>query len=117
LRERSRACTVSNELGWRVDGVFRARDRRQLDVALKVLRPEFSAAVTELGFCARSNWSVVSSTRTCFALDPLGGGQVYVTAPWGRTLRHHLEENGALPIDQVITIAHRSRSTMRMARG
>ena len=102
--------------------VFRARDlRRQRDVAMKVLRPEFGAAVTELRFLREIE--LVGNLEHPNVLPLLdsgsAGGQVYFTMPLlkGRTLRHLLQENGALPIDQVIAISRDIARALDYAHG
>jgi tetratricopeptide (TPR) repeat protein len=90
--------------------VFRARDlQRRVDVALKVLRPEFGAAVTELRFLREIDLVRNLDHPNVLPLLDSGSadGQVYFTMPLlkGRTLRDDLDEHGALPLDRVIAIS------------
>src|SRR5262249_10875022 len=102
--------------------VFRARDlRRQTDVALKVLRPEFGAAVTELRFLREIDLVRTLEHPNVLPLLDSGSaaGQVYFTMPLlqGRTLRDRLDEDGALPIDQVIAISRDIARALDYAHG
>jgi tetratricopeptide (TPR) repeat protein len=102
--------------------VFRARDlRRGVDVALKVLRPEFSAAVTELRFLREIE--LVRSLEHPNVLPLLDSGsadgQVYFTMPLldGRTLRDDLDEKGALPMERVLAISRDIARALDYAHG
>src|SRR6476661_8732269 len=102
--------------------VLRARDlRRQQDVALKVLRPELVAAVTEMRFLREIELARTLDHPNVLPLLDSGSadGQLFFTMPLvtGQTLRSHLRDNGALPVEQVIAIGREIASALDYAHG
>jgi serine/threonine protein kinase/tetratricopeptide (TPR) repeat protein len=100
--------------------VFRARDlQRQQDVALKVLRPELTAAVAEIRFQREIDTIAKLDHPNVVQLLDTGSvsGQVYFTMPFvaSQTLRNHLARSGPLPIAEVIRIARDIASALDYA--
>jgi tRNA A-37 threonylcarbamoyl transferase component Bud32/tetratricopeptide (TPR) repeat protein len=100
--------------------VFRAHDlHRQQDVALKVLRPELTAAVTEIRFLREIDTIAKLEHPNVVQLLDSGsvGGQVYYTMPFvaSQTLRHRLQRSAPLPIAEVIRIARDIASALDYA--
>lgn len=100
--------------------VFRARDlQRGQEVALKILRPELTAAVAEMRFLREID--VVRKLEHPNVLPVLDSGsadgQVYFSMPLvnGHTLRRRLRETGPLPIDEVISIGRDVASALDYA--
>ena len=100
--------------------VLRARDlKRQQDVALKVLRPELVAAVTEFRFLREIE--VVTQLQHPNVLPILDSGsvdgQLYFTMPLvsALTLRHRLHDGGPLAIGEVIAISRDIASALDYA--
>src|SRR4029079_14786097 len=89
--------------------------------ALKVLRPELTAAVAETRFLREIN--VIRSLDHPHVLPLLDSGtadgRVYFTRPLvnGQTLRRRLRESGPLPIQDVIAIGRDVASALDYAHG
>ena len=100
--------------------VLRARDlQRQQDVALKILRPELAAAVTQIRFLREIEMVRKLEHPNVLPLLDSGSadGQLFFTMPLvtARTLRHRLDESGALPMAQVIAISRDIASALDYA--